>query len=345
MVSSISIEAIMYSNFIKYPKLAEMTQQEFAGSNACDLNVYIDVTMFTRLLYNDFFISDENCLASIVLNYCAHIKDFYKRLGVRVNIILVYSDETDAINKQFLPEYNYNYLNKRSVSGNVKIEMINIQILELLCRYLPGIYLKKGTVEPAVIISYLMRNDFNNGFPNIVFSTSPFSYQLPCYNPCVLFRKKKFKQDDISFSVNSSNALVVYAQEVSNAQIRDVFNNLLISTAFCLSGLSKRDVKKKMSISKTLHIITNMNPNTYGDIESMYDQICTFATSKDILGFTMFEWNNRFKALDLNYQIKLYETLPESRDTTYIVDLNDPDKVKYINNNYFINNPIDLQRL
>ena len=31
MVSSISIEAIMYSNFIKYPKLAEMTQQEFAG--------------------------------------------------------------------------------------------------------------------------------------------------------------------------------------------------------------------------------------------------------------------------------------------------------------------------
>ena len=88
-----------------------------------------------------------------------------------------------------------------------------------------------------------------------------------------------------------------------------------------------------------------MNPNTYGDIESMYDQICAFATSKDILGFTMFEWNNRFKALDLNYQIKLYETLPESRDTTYIVDINDPDKVKYINNNYFINNPIDLQRL
>ena len=126
MVSSISIEAIMYSNFIKYPKLAELTQQEFAGSTACDLNVYIDVTMFTRLLYNDFFISDENCLASTILNYCAHIKDFYRKLGVRTTIILVYSDETDAINKQFIPEYNYNYLNNRSESKNLKIEELNI---------------------------------------------------------------------------------------------------------------------------------------------------------------------------------------------------------------------------
>ena len=77
----------------------------------------------------------------------------------------------------------------------------------------------------------------------------------------------------------------------------------------------------------------------------MYDQIISIASSKDVMTLPLFEFSNRFKALDLNYQIKIYETLPESRDTTYIIDLNDPDKIKYINNNYFTKNPIDLQRL
>ena len=345
-MNPISIEAILYSNFIRYKNLSEMTYQEFNGSNDCDLNVYIDVTMFTNILINDsFFVSDENCIAAIILNYCAHIKNFYKSMGVRTTIILVYSDETCSINKQFMPEYNYTHSNKKSVSKNIKIEEFNIQILELLCRYVPGIYLKKGSVEPAVIIGYLMRNDFNNGYPSIVFSKNPFTYQLPCYNPCVIFRKKKNKQDDFSYSINSSNAINVYVQESTNKQIPNLFNNIFISTLFCLSGLSKRDIKKKFSISKSLSIISNMNPNSYGDIQSMYDQIISIASSKDVMTLPLFEFSNRFKALDLNYQIKIYETLPESRDTTYIIDLNDPDKIKYINNNYFTKNPIDLQRL
>ena len=342
----LSIEAFLYSNFIKYNNLATLTQQEFAGSNSCNLNVYIDVNMFTNILYRDSIsILDESCVAAIVLNYCAHIRAFYARLGVCTNIILVYSDETYSINKFFIPEYKWMHTTKKeSMPERLKLERFNVQILELICKYLHNIYFKSGSIETGVVIGYLMRNDFNNGYPNIVFTKNQFSYQLTCYNPCVIFRAKRVKQDDLSYSINSSNALNVYIQEVKNAQISIIVHKNMISTAFCLLGMNK-NIKKVFSTKKTLDIISRMDPNTYGDIENMYAQISSIASSKDMLGLPPYEFANRFKCLDLNFQIKMYETMPESKDTSYIINLEEPDKVKYVNNNYFIKNPIDLQRL
>ena len=344
--NGLSIEAILYSNFIKYNKLITLTQQEFAGSNSCNLNVYIDVNMFSNILFRDYIsISDENCVAAIVLNYCAHIRAFYKRLGVYTNIILVYSDESFGTNKFFVPDYKWLHQKKKECMPEmVKLENFNMQILELMCNYLPDIYFKKGTVETGVMIGYLMRNDFNNGYPNIVFTKNQYSYQLPCYNECVIFRSKRVKQDDFSYSLNFSNALNVYIQEYKNVQIPILVHKSMISTAFCLLGINKV-LKKVFSTKKALNIISNMDPNTYGDIENMYAQMSSIASSKDMLALPQYEFTNRYKCIDLNFQIKMYDTMPESKDTSYIINLEDPDKVKYVNNNYFIKNPIDLQRL
>jgi hypothetical protein len=95
----------------------------------------------------------------------------------------------------------------------------------------------------------------------------------------------------------------------------------------------------------TVNLYSPDGPYVYGDIENMYAQISSIASSKDMLALPQYEFTNRYKCIDLNFQIKMYDTMPESKDTSYIINLEDPDKVKYVNNNYFIKNPIDLQRL
>ena len=57
------------------------------------------------------------------------------------------------------------------------------------------------------------------------------------------------------------------------------------------------------------------------------------------------EFANRFKAIDLRYQHMLYKQLPESKEQSYLQRLQDPETVRSINDRYFSNVPLDLERL
>ena len=59
----------------------------------------------------------------------------------------------------------------------------------------------------------------------------------------------------------------------------------------------------------------------------------------------LFNFKYRFNAVDLVFQHRLYSLMPESKDTSWLINLSDPDTVKNINNTYFIDNPLDLNSL
>jgi hypothetical protein len=52
---------------------------------------------------------------------------------------------------------------------------------------------------------------------------------------------------------------------------------------------------------------------------------------------------DKYKAIDIEYQSKLYKKLPEYLENSWIQDMNDPDTLKQINNKYFKSNPINLE--
>ena len=54
---------------------------------------------------------------------------------------------------------------------------------------------------------------------------------------------------------------------------------------------------------------------------------------------------NRYKAIDLGYQYKLYKTLPESKERKFLEQLNDKESVQEINNRYFAKSPLNLEEL
>ena len=45
---TVSLDALLYCNFIKYDKLKELTLTQFANSNSNELNIYIDMYMNSK---------------------------------------------------------------------------------------------------------------------------------------------------------------------------------------------------------------------------------------------------------------------------------------------------------
>ena len=52
--------------------------------------------------------------------------------------------------------------------------------------------------------------------------------------------------------------------------------------------------------------------------------------------------NNNFKSLDLLYNYNIYGNNAKTILNKYLINLNDPEALKEINNIYFSNNPLDL---
>ena len=51
----VTIEQLLYANYIKYDKMVTLTQQAFAGSDATIVNVYIDMHSLLKNLYAEFY--------------------------------------------------------------------------------------------------------------------------------------------------------------------------------------------------------------------------------------------------------------------------------------------------
>lgn len=343
------VEAVLYGSFIKYEALNRLVATEFAGSSATSVNIYIDLQhMFRSALGSSNVINDNSCLASIALNYCAHLREFFRKIGVRTRIILVWASTISGNNTKFIPEYNYGYINKIETNDEFrKFIEFNTHILRTITPYLHDIYYTEGTVESGVSIKNMIDNVFNDGNPNIVISNSEYVYQLPCYCPCVVFAKRRSNNgEDASISINAMTAIYHYVYKLrrKHTDVNDI-HPVFISTVMCMIGMPKRNVKRIISYGRVSTLLRNINPQTYPNTDMIYSQIVGELTGNEMLSLNFNEFDARFKCIDVNYQSKMHSFMSEYNDRTFLTRLNDPDAVKLINNNFFIENPIDLQRL
>ena len=343
------IEYVLYGQFIKYNALKNLVGLEFANSDADEVNIFIDLNQMLLPAFRYLKIQDYNVISSAIINYCAHMRSYFRtRHRVESNIILVYTRNMSVNNTKFCSEYNSQY--RLRMQSNEKImEAVdyNIDILKVLCPYLPDIYLKLGTVEPSVIIHDLVLNEFNNGNPNVVISASQYAYQLPAFTPnTVVFRKKFTNKEDTSYSYNLINSINAYIYETKNTVVNEVLNTKAISLVMVLSGLPKRNIKSLFDINKTLKIIQTIPDSCLGDIDAMYGYIKSYLdTTKSKANLDYNEFSCRFKAIDLQYQYSMYGYLPESKEQSYLQRFSDPQTVRDINDRYFSTVPLDLERL
>lgn len=339
-----SVEQLMYANYIKYDNLKNLTSGAFPQSNSDMVNVYIDMNSLTRSLYkfNNSTIQIENypILTHSIINLCAHIRGYYlTRHRVGTNIFIIYSKNCPDFSKQFYTTYNAK--NEAMIKSNGFITNLidsNNELLTVLCPFIKDIYFIQDTFETGVVIYDLITKQ-HNGFPNILLTKDVYLYQLPTLIPeTVIFRPFKKNKEDLSWRVNNLDAIgayIKYTRNDSRYDVRDIHSSLL-SLLMALTNLPERNIKAVFNIQKGLDVIRNgiENKKILNGYNTDIRPLLQDLNSTRGINSTSLEF--RFKALDIVYQHSIYMNTTNAQvNTIPLVNLHDPDSVKQINNEFF----------
>lgn len=345
----VEVLRMINSNYIKYENLTQITNEGLQNCNASVAYFYIDLNSVLKTLYpENVMIEDYRAITSCLINMCAHYREYYwTRHKVDTVFFLIYSDNTPYYNNMMYPGYNVSMA--MTIKNNrLKYDMINhnFNLLKLLCPYLPDIFFINRSEEVGVIIYDLMsKYDLNNEKAHIILTKDVYNYQLVTLKPnTIILRPKKNKGEDLSYYISINNVLEYYLSKRNVKKRSDMLSPNLLSLIMAMNNLPERNIDTMLNITKTINyleemISNNLMINGYNtDILYIGNHIC-----KNEIGFSSMILNNRFKAIDIVSQQLLYMTTNKSYKE--IVNLNDPNTVRQINNEYFVENPLDLNRL
>lgn len=351
---SVPIKYVLYGQFIKYNKLDEILKPYFMNHPVANwINIYIDAYQALLPIYRFTKIDNPYDITSTLINMCIHYKNYFRQRGIDSFVFLVYSPTTGAsTNIRFCPEYNNKYTN-RIINNKPIYDLVNknLELISTIMPYINGCYFKLGTVEVPVIV-YDMITKFRNkniNLPSLFISNSQYAFQIPSkINNCPLIFKKKNKEGlDISYIVDQETVLDKYIAEIKNQSIEHYqANQSWLSGFMTLSGIPKRDIKSLFNYKQSLKIIKS--------IDDVYDQATPdslFAAANALYPerkMTKDDYNNiinRFKCIDIDYQVSMYHSMPESVEITFLKKLTDPDALFALNDKYFKDNPILLDKL
>lgn len=347
-----SVEQILYGYYIKYSKMKDLTLQAFSGSEADNVNIYIDLNNMLGSIYNDTLSSPSYMtITSSVINLCAHIRDYYLRNHrVYTTIYLVYSHGDSVSRSNFYYGYNRSINNNKTQNPKThKMVLDNIGLIDTIVKYLDKIYLINKMADSDVLIydqiSYNL--SIGNIYPSIVFSRDVLAFQIPAIIPnCVLFRPSKKAGEDLSYMVNTSDSLIKYIKTTREATSIDpltlsAINPELLSVLMAITNIPSHNVKSVYNIRIAVNMILSALDKLSLPNGHTYPQTVTQFQSPNLAENV----EARYKAIDLIHQHLIYTNTPEYLDRAYLIDLIDDNAVRAINNKYFKTNPLDLNRL
>lgn len=353
---TVSVEQLVTRYFVKYNKLDELIPKVFRNSKARSINIYVDLygiykTVLSRSYRTD--ISDYTAFVVCVINLCAHYRGYFKSLGVSTKFFIISSFNIPEINSKFAAEYNKTMYDKLRNSSVKEMLDININLLDLLCPYLPDIHFLKTNFESTVLINHLIKieNLMSNNNPNIIISTDIYPMQLCTLKDTVFLRPMKSNKGDISMMTYPVNhemheesfwSIVYRGREGLSSNV----NSISISSSnFMLLQALTRFPERNFNSIVNFTIANKLLYNIIGHSRERYSVDAIYDANKDLYAkYPKEVLSARFKCLDIQYQTMLFDESLEPQVLHY-ENLNDPDTVNLINSRYFSNNPIDVFKL
>lgn len=344
-----STQMIITTNFVRYNTLKELIPHMFSGSKATEINLYIDLYGVIKTLFSDSYrtdISDYTASTSTILNMCGHYKSFFKSIGVRAKIFLIFSYNVCDINRKLFAGYNDVFFGKLCNNIIRKMVELNNNLLETICPFLPDIYFLKTDFESSVLIDYLILTGDNN--PNLIISKDVYPIQLTNLHPNTGFIKpKKLNFEDVSTCISPRE----------NPYHIDDFWNMYYhrgSLKIHRSSITIHPINFPLIAALTMfperNITSLVNFTTANRIISSIVGMEPVKLSVSSLGefcnvnFPLQIAEGRYKSLDVEFFRDIYKDSIESKIIN-LQDLNDPASVNAICSEYFKNNPVDLSRL
>lgn len=356
--------------FIKYNRLFELNQIfKFSKWKECsNLDIYIDMNSATKeLFYSRPPINKEEEIASTILNLCGHYRNYYRRhYQCETRFFVIYSVNRPKTCSSFFEEYNSrNVMEQVSNPAIYNMILKACSYLEALCKYIPDVFFIYSDYETYVSIFDSIEYRQNVAWPSLILSKDAMTYQiLPFSERAILARpKKSYKYKNI----NNEDAKVSYDDSVF-LTAADVFPTVskyvlkcgykpiwgqvspsLLSLVYALRGLDKRSIPMLLNTDETFQTI--LDGITFGNIQNVYNP--NINSLYDALRLSKFgvakkDIHDRFMALDLLTQHSMMQSELSLKVDEYnnaIINLHDPDKVKYANSTTFANCPILLDNL
>lgn len=356
----IPVESLLYSYYIRYERLNElnnaMQNPEPIGSGSRVIVIVVDVyDMLKRIYGKNIFSQSKSIITSCIINLAAHLRGYYRsRYGVWAKIYLVYADESCVNHRQFYQNFDSRVdtktLNFTHIDEAVQSQL---ELVKILCAYIEDVYFIRRTVDFAVCafdICWKSLHANENISAYIIYTRNKYAYQtVGMLTPKVhLFRPSKYNGMDISSVIDCSTAILEYFSKVSvdtRAKLQ-YFNPQLLGLMMTMNGCADKNVMAIMNITKTISVL-------FGAVNSgrMMNLHCMIAEDayKALLGIEHFmdpmTFYARFKAIDIVYQHCLYRSMIEYMDQSWNLNLRDPNTMRNINDQYFVDNPLDLNNL
>jgi hypothetical protein len=347
----INLENMLYGYYIKYDKLFQITNECFKDVESDILDIYVDLYDMLKPVYKrDIYTNKNFVIVSAIINLAAHLRGYYwTRHRVQTRIFLVHGDNITLSHKQFCQTFGDDEF-RGMLNYNRNNEFIHsqLELVKILAGYIYDVYYipKKSDFS-----SFVFGNIMNNpNTPAVVLTKSKYAYQIPalCKN-AVLFRPKKNVGEDVSFYVDQHNVNQLFYPKISSQETRQslqTINPQLLSILITMTGMYDYKLTTLMNITQAVKILKyaidhNKINNVYNtDTDYLYNALDGIVKYVDPVTFKY-----RFNAVDLVFQHRIYNSTAESKDISWLINLSDPNTVRYINNTYFADNPLDLNSL
>lgn len=355
-----SIADILYGSYIRYDRLFEMTKFAFYGkTDSNDVNIFIDLYSIFKSIYTkgtNITIKDSYVIASLSINLAIHMRAYFEsRHNVYSKIYLIYGGARPIhIISSECPVYNSKNIIMEDSNPHIR-QLIadNLELLNLMTPYLHDIFsIVDYENEFSVIASSIINK--GNGSPNIVCTRDPLAYQLVAFKPrTFIYRPKKRGAIDSSWVVTKSTLYNAYryAELGLSKQFETKLNVKMFSIYQALSGVKSRSIKSIKNGNAAIGILEdavekNIFSNGYNaSFIMMNPELSPLRFISDST-VPVDEVIKRFRSIDLTFQTSLYEANPSSiRASESLINLFNPQEVRNINDKYFTNYPLDLNRV
>lgn len=356
----VPVEILVARHFVRYNRLHRLVNSVFRGSNATHINIFIDLypilkNILSRSGRTDF--EDTTALTSSVVNMCGFYRDFFRTFyGVYAHIYIIAGYNVPIANQKMVPGYNKVMVEKLQLQSQLELVELNLQLLEILCPYLPEIYFIKTDTETSVMMYHLITHNpiiVMEETPNMIITTDLYPLQLVNLPNTVVLRPRKTYGEDMSMmtfpkghELFESSYWNIYGltrnglnTDIEPITIHPINGNLLNA----MTRFPERNMVSCMSVPKTNNLIYSAVQDR--GIELSIDGL--FAACGDKITIPKEILASRYRALDVVFQYSLEDECKKYEPQLQMAlrNLWDPDAVQMINDKYFSSNPIDLQTL
>lgn len=355
---AVTVPQVVTRYMTRYSVLSNLIHYAYRGSQCNSLNIFIDLYCIYRTLYSREYrtqVNDYRDYTVCILDLCAHYRSFFKYLGVDTTFFLISAHNIPKHNLSIIPNYNKVFSDKLMNTGVNNMISINTDLLDLLCPYLPNIHFLKTEFESSSLMNEIIKreNIKNPKIENLIISSDEYPMQLcSLYDNVTYLYPVKFMGEDRSriicnktHSDHQKTFWSIILQKMNRTSPLELLDEISTSNLMLLMSLNRFTARNLtpaiLNITTTVKSIVNFIG--YSDLRLTPETIFSNG-SWNISDDQKLVVSNRFKCLDLLYQDLYFQESLEPK-TLHYENLEDPDTIQLINDQYFADNPIDILRL